>query len=79
MRTEKELWEVVLNRPDLFDWGLCVWLGICHDESVISYTEYMFLDQKLRSLKTGLEKYWIGPKGQIQPRIDWIKNRIEQL
>lgn len=79
MRTEKELWEVVLSRPDLFEWGLCIWIGLCFDNDVISGREFIFLDSILDKLRTNSESYWIAPKGQIQPRIDWIKNRIETL
>lgn len=79
MRTEKELWEVVLSRPDLFELGLCVWVGICFDKGLISIDEYDFFESQLDLLSTGSHAFWIGPIGELQPRIDWIKKRIETL
>lgn len=80
MRTEKELWEVVLSRPDLFDRCLCFWLVDVKFYGLISDDELelleSLLDDEMRKAGKG---YFIGPKGQIQARIDWIKNRIEQL
>lgn len=80
MRTEKELWEVVLSRPDLFVKSLCFWLIEVESSDLISYQEYSFLDGILDSESDRLGVgYFIGTPHEIQPRIDWIKKRIEGL
>lgn len=78
MRTEKELWEVVLSRPDLFEerFGLCIWILNVWFYDLISQDEYDIIQQTLDNSGSG---YFIGPEGQIQPRIEWIKKRIEEL
>lgn len=79
MRTEKELWEVVLSRPDLFETGLCLWILIIHIYSFMNDDEYLKLRRSIKSNRTSSETYWIGKSGEIQPRIEWIKKRIETL
>jgi hypothetical protein len=78
MRTEKELWEVVLSRPDLFDYahGLCIWILNIWFDDIIEFEEYNIIHNVLDNAGVS---YFIGPKGEIQPRIDWIKERIKQL
>lgn len=75
MRTEKELWQIVLDHPELFMTGLCDWVKSLYLVSNFNREEYYTLYNKANS-SIG---YWIGPKGQIQPRIDWIKKRMEEL
>lgn len=80
MRTEKELWEVVLSRTDLFDRCLCFWLVDMWYYGLISENELEFLNILLEiEMKKAQKGYFIGPKGEIQPRIDWINERIKQL
>lgn len=84
MRTEKELWEVVLSRPDLFKRGLCGWIFKLWFIKLITSNEEERLISALRrsyrySKDTWNQGYWIGPEGKIQPRIDWINKRIKQL
>lgn len=80
MRTEKELWEVVLDHPELFYKSLCFWLIKLDLENIITVQEYEFLDKILddESDRIGIG-YFIGKKHEIQPRIDWIKKRMEEL
>lgn len=80
MRSEKELWEVVLSRLDLFELGLCIWITKCYNDKLISLDEIEFLLNKLDHLRTySTSRYWIAPKYELQPRIDWINERIKQL
>lgn len=79
MRTEKELWEVVLSRPDLFAGGLCTWIGYVRYMGLITEDEWDLISDVLYTARNGKNLYWIGPIYQIQPRIDWINNRIETL
>lgn len=80
MRTEKELWEQVLSRTDLFVTGLCRWVDSLRLLGVISSEEESILDL---SLVCNLPDYKVSrysyPPGEIKPRIEWIKNRIKQL
>ena len=81
MRTEKELWEVVLSHQELFGLGLCGWVSFLKEDRHISFEEYKFLgkvlDRHLPERKDGW--MWCWTRGEIQPRIDWIKKRIETL
>lgn len=80
MRTEKELWELVLSRPDLFDKCLCFWIIELKYADAISIGEFMVLDDILLSEMNRIGRgYFIGPPYDIKPRIDWIKKRIESL
>lgn len=80
MRTEKELWQIVLDHPELFYGGLCGWILYVWFNDIISYQEYLFLDTLLKNESQSLEvSYFIGTRGEIQPRIDWIKKRMEEL
>jgi hypothetical protein len=81
MRTEKELWQLVLSRQDLFQFGLCRWVYSLRYNDVITYDEHLLL-------KSILYKHLPEPKFpivycweicKIQPRIDWINERIKQI
>lgn len=81
MRTEKELWEVVLSRPDLFGYGLCGWVMFAREGGYISWDECAYLEKVLdKNLPPRIDGWmWCWNRGEIQPRIEWIKNRIKQL
>ena len=78
MRTEKELFELMLTRQDLFRSGICCWSCMLHNERLITYYEYFLLRNylNLNSLKD--EGYW-WEFGKIEQRIEWIKQQIEKL
>jgi hypothetical protein len=80
MRTEKELWELVLSRQDLFWVGLCTWINVLANSGVINVKEWKFLHKTLRfNLPEKCENGWCWKPSKIQPRIDWINERIKQL
>jgi hypothetical protein len=82
MRTEKELWELVLSRQDLFWSGLCGWVIHIKGESLINENEYLLLNNVLlNDLPKRKNPYhaYCWEICKIQPRIDWINERIKQL
>lgn len=80
MRSEKELWELVLSRTDLFETGLCHWVFTMRLEVVINIGEFWLLKEGLDSLPKDREfGFYCWPPFKIEPRIEWIKNRIKQL
>jgi hypothetical protein len=78
MRTEKELFELMLTRQDLFETGICLWADYLSIEDLITYDEYGLLANYLKSNSLKDEGYW-WKEGQIEPRIKWIKQQIEKL
>lgn len=78
MRTEKELFELMLTRQGLFKTGICSWSFSLYIETLITLNEYDLLRNylELNSLKDG--GYWWGIE-KIEPRIEWIKQQIEKL
>lgn len=79
MRTEKELWELVLSRQDLFTGGLCTWIGDMRILGLITEEEWDLISNSVYAKRIGKKIYWIGPEFEIQPRIDWINERIKEL
>lgn len=81
MRTEKELWEIVLSRPDLFTYGLCSWVEAAAVLSLISKKEYQEIRRILIKRLPHREKVFLYccPSCNIQPRIEWIEKRIETI
>jgi hypothetical protein len=81
MRSEKELWELVLSRQDLFKTGLCFWISTLRFEDLISPDEQDLLIFKLEESNPILQvdDVYLWKKWQIQPRIDWINERIKQI
>jgi hypothetical protein len=80
MRTEKELWQLVLSRQDLFEKSLCIWLACMVGNIIINYKEFMFLKKKLvenRPRNSRGAYFWT--EDELQPRIDWINERIKQI
>jgi hypothetical protein len=78
MRTEKELFELMLTRQDLFKYGLCDWFYRLCKERLITYDEYVLLGRYLESNSLKGGGYW-WEFGKIEPRIEWIKQQIEKL
>lgn len=81
MRSEKELWELVLSRTDLFRTGLCYWIKALQDVAKLSSEEYWGLRKILigNLPKKTPKSHYRWPPFKIEPRIEWIKNRIKQL
>lgn len=83
MRTEKELWELVLSRTDLFETGLCGWANELWAKDLVTDEEFLLLKSELKDnlpeKKYGLLEMFCWPPFKIAPRIEWIKNRIKQL
>jgi hypothetical protein len=81
MRTEKELWELVLSRQDLFRTGLCLWIRFLEIDDLISAEEEDYLILKLKEKNPYLKRVnaYLWEDGKIKPRIDWINKRIKQI
>lgn len=89
MRTEKELLQLMLCHQEKFYGGLCLWIHILDFSGVITYDEcYVLLDyidhnrpSKFSSLSAykNRNKNYYWNKGDIAPRIKWIKKQIEKL
>lgn len=89
MRSEKELWQVVLSRPDLFRTGLCAWVVEAKLKGVMDEFEYYKLREAIQYYRQLMKKrtvskaeealFWIGRPGDLQARIDWINDKINGL
>lgn len=76
MRTEKELWEVVLAHQEYFDTTLGYWIRELRWEGILKVKECHVLFRVIESL---IASYWNYKEGEIEPHIDWINNRIKEL
>jgi hypothetical protein len=80
MRTEKELWELVLSGQDFFEDGVCTWIELMCDLDIITYDEFAFLKNSLYENKPKDKcRAYFWQSGELQSRIDWINERIKQL
>ena len=79
MRTEKELFELMLTRPDLFKTGICMWSFNLYVKRLITPDEHDLLDNYLELNSLRDDGYYWWEEGQIEPRIEWIKEQIEKL
>lgn len=80
MRSEVELWRIVLSKQDLFYQGLCSWVNNMHWYSKITKDERNFLHQKLKeNLPAAKIDGFCWMPRLIKPRINWIEKRIKQL
>ena len=79
MRTEKELFELMLTRQDLFIAGLCNWIKNMYFKRLITIEEYGLIRNYIKKNEPlcGYNYWW--KKGEIKPRIEWIKQQIEKL
>ena len=87
MRTIKELLELLLENQIHFSNGLCFWITSLHSYGKISNKEHQLLlfyitnsrPSKFSSWDTFKHRnktyYWT--KGNIEPRIEWIKKHIK--
>ena len=83
MRKNKELLQVFLDNQHLFKTGICGWVMDLYIEGAISFEERMYLLGLIRKnepvlTKIGLQGdglyYW--EKGNIKPRIKWLKKHL---
>ncbi len=89
MRTEKELFKLMLEHKDKFALGLCAWSIFLNCIGIITYDELKLLldyidhnrPSKFSSLSVYKNRnrpfYW--EIGDITPRIKWINKQIEKL
>ncbi len=81
MRSEKELWELVLSRQEWFNWGLCQWVSDLRNSRFINEKERLLLENKMKSFLPATPRMngYVWVIGDMQPRIDWINERIKQI
>jgi hypothetical protein len=89
MRTEKEIFELMLDNKHLFEIGICTWSFRLNIHGLISNSEYLLLvkymeknrPSKYSSISAfrsrGSSFYWAPHK--IKPRIKWINQQIKKL
>lgn len=73
----------MLDNPQLFEDGLCVWNSRLHDHNLITIKEYVSLNTYI-ALNRPTDPvggfYWdhayYWSEGEIEPRIEWIKYHI---
>lgn len=92
MRSIKELLELMLDNKDLFNTGLCDWTLKLYLLDIISDEECYLLRQYIISNRPSLynnfrmfyhtilrddpESHFYWKRGDIKPRIKWIKKHI---
>jgi hypothetical protein len=79
MRTEKELWQIVLDHIDELESGLCGLIWDLLKEYIISREEYDLLLDILGEESENYEDTFWFPRGVKEPRIEWLKNKIASL
>ena len=84
MRTEIELWKALLTRQDLFSSGLCTWIFKAPTDGteLLTIKEAVNLYEILRKKREeagDINAYWVGARGDLKARINWIENRIKEL
>jgi hypothetical protein len=89
MRTEKELFKLMLERQYHFAKGLCLWVTLLNWAGIITYDECCLLEEYIHNNRPSMfsslsafknrrgNYYW--NKGDITPRIKWINKQIEKL
>jgi hypothetical protein len=78
MRTEKELFELMLTRQDLFKYGMCDWVDRIYVNDCITVKECDLMHNYFKSNKLNERIFWWASR-EIEPRIEWIKQQIEKL
>ena len=90
MRSIRELLELMLENQQIFNkdsGGLCSWVGdMRYANFLISYTEYITLRRYIESNRPNpyssvgafraRDTWFYWPKGNIKPRIKWLKEHI---
>jgi hypothetical protein len=89
MRSIKELLQVMLQHKDLFEKGMCHWVGTLHQKDIITESEAETLSEYIRYNRLNYFSWsnfirghepgaYYFPKGKIKPRIYWIKRHIKK-
>lgn len=90
MRTIKELLQVMLQHKDLFETGMCYWVGTLDRQDIITGSEARALLKYIRcnrpyyfSWTNFINNYksegYFFPAGKLKPRIYWIEKHIKRL
>jgi len=89
MGTVKQLLEIMLVNQQYFSLGLCHWVLNLSEAGIISFKEEQLLSDYIDNNRPHMfssisafkqrdnDFYW--PKGELQPRIDWINRHIKKL
>lgn len=81
MRTIKELLELLLNHlieEKVILRGLCLEINILYDIEVITMDEHVRLSDYICNYNNHKNIY-LFPVGELELRINWLKERIEEL
>jgi hypothetical protein len=89
MRTEKELFKLMLERQDKFSTTLCALNGSMYHDNIITLDECLMLHLYIKNNRPSMFSslsafrnrnnifYW--DFWDIEPRIKWINKQIEKL
>lgn len=84
MRTDKELFQVMLDRIDMFKTGLCGLACDLHDVGIITLDERRHIIQYVNNYKHTHLKYmfrrnaFMWTMRVVEPRIKWLKQQINK-
>jgi hypothetical protein len=69
----------MLYHQELFKKGMCGWISRMEEHNIISPEEREYLLRYIHKNKppTELIKGFFWEKGEIEPRIDWIKEHLK--
>jgi hypothetical protein len=76
IRPNKELLQVFLDNQGLFFDGLCNWISALKCKGIITEDEYDFIYDMIEKYPDYFGFQYMWPSGQIQPRIDWLKEKL---
>jgi len=86
IRTIKELLELILNYPQHFIGGLCIWISNLYIINIINLDERNLLLKYVENNKPSVLHKFIYAEGnfwwkynKIEPRIKWIKKHIKLI
>jgi len=78
----KRLLEIILDKPEHFQGGLCLWTVRLQVNECITYDEYRLLYDYIKDNKPFWSYFRASPYwwkvGKINPRIRWIKKHIKR-
>jgi hypothetical protein len=79
-RSTKRLLELMLRRKYYFETGLCQWVDNLYLHNVISRPERVALGVFLAENRpeSAYKAYW-WHRGEIEPRVEWLKEQIKKL
>ena len=77
IRPNKELLQVFLDNQDKFTQGLCLWAFDLYENGLfITRDEMEYIDEMIYRDPNYCPIGFMWPSGQIQPRIDWLKEKL---